>query len=146
MRTLLLHNPTAGAAHPNADELVRQLKAAGFLEAVPQPTMADSTEFVCVGRLSAQKGLPLLIAACDRLRAGGEAFTLTIVGDGEMRAELEAEIASEETRLREMEVLLASPDLYRDGDRVKETTRVFEETKVKLAQLYEHWEEAIELK
>ena len=65
----------------------------GFLEAVPQPTMADSTEFVCVGRLSAQKGLPLLIAACDRLRAVGEAFTLTIVGDGEMRAELEAEIA-----------------------------------------------------
>ena len=30
MRTLLLHNPTAGAAHPNADELMRQLKAAGF--------------------------------------------------------------------------------------------------------------------
>ena len=30
MRTLLLHNPTAGAAHPNADELVRQLKAAGL--------------------------------------------------------------------------------------------------------------------
>ena len=27
---LLLHNPTAGAAHPNADELMRQLKAAGF--------------------------------------------------------------------------------------------------------------------
>ena len=30
MRTLLLHNPTAGASHPNADELMRQLKAAGF--------------------------------------------------------------------------------------------------------------------
>ena len=30
MRTLLLHNPTAGAAHPNAEELMRQLKAAGF--------------------------------------------------------------------------------------------------------------------
>ena len=33
----------------------------------------------------------------------------------------------------------------RDGDKVKETTRVFEETKVRLAQLYEHWEEAVEL-
>jgi len=64
-----------------------------FLDAAPQPISAESTEFVCVGRLSAQKGLPLLIAACDRLRAGAEAFTLTIVGDGEMRAELEAEIA-----------------------------------------------------
>ena len=30
MRTLLLHNPTAGASHPNADELMRQLRDAGF--------------------------------------------------------------------------------------------------------------------
>jgi diacylglycerol kinase (ATP) len=30
VRTLLIHNPTAGAARPNADELMRQLKAAGF--------------------------------------------------------------------------------------------------------------------
>jgi diacylglycerol kinase family enzyme len=30
MRTLLLHNPGAGASHPNADELMRQLKDAGF--------------------------------------------------------------------------------------------------------------------
>ena len=30
MRTLLLHNPTAGAAYPKADELLRLLKAAGF--------------------------------------------------------------------------------------------------------------------
>ena len=30
MRTLLLHNPTAGGAHPSADELMEQLRAAGF--------------------------------------------------------------------------------------------------------------------
>ena len=30
MRTLLLHNPTAGAAHPSADELMSRLKAAGL--------------------------------------------------------------------------------------------------------------------
>jgi diacylglycerol kinase (ATP) len=30
VRTLLLHNPTAGASHPNADELLRQLRGAGF--------------------------------------------------------------------------------------------------------------------
>jgi diacylglycerol kinase (ATP) len=30
VRTLLLHNPTAGAAHPRADELLNQLTAAGF--------------------------------------------------------------------------------------------------------------------
>ncbi len=59
--------------------------------------------------------------------------------------EIEADIAATETRLRELEEQMASPDLYRDGDKVKETTRSFEETKAKLAQLYEHWEEAVEL-
>src|SRR5262249_48557511 len=59
--------------------------------------------------------------------------------------DLEADIATEETALGELERQMASPDLYRDGDRVKEVTRAFEETKVRLAQLYEHWEEAVEL-
>ncbi len=59
--------------------------------------------------------------------------------------DLEAEIASDETHLRELERLLASPDLYRDSERVKETMRAFEETKSRLQQLYEHWEEAVEL-
>jgi colanic acid/amylovoran biosynthesis glycosyltransferase len=64
-----------------------------FLDAVAVPVPADSTEFVCVGRLSAQKGLPLLIAACERLRANGEYFTLSIIGDGELRGSIEADIA-----------------------------------------------------
>jgi ATP-binding cassette subfamily F protein 3 len=59
--------------------------------------------------------------------------------------ELESDIAGGETRLRELEQLLASADLYRDGDRVKETMRFFEEIKQRLQQLYEHWEEAVEL-
>jgi ATP-binding cassette subfamily F protein 3 len=59
--------------------------------------------------------------------------------------DLEAEIAEGETRLQELERLLASPDLYREGERVKETTRAFSEIKAQLQQLYEHWEEAVEL-
>jgi ATP-binding cassette subfamily F protein 3 len=59
--------------------------------------------------------------------------------------EIEADIAATETRLRELEQQMASPDLYRDGDKVKEATKAFEETKAKLAQFYEHWEEAVEL-
>jgi len=59
--------------------------------------------------------------------------------------ELEAEIAAAETRLREVEMLLASADLYRDGDKVKDAMRAFEESKAQLKQLYEHWEEAVEL-
>jgi len=59
--------------------------------------------------------------------------------------DLEAEIAKEETVLRGLEQKMASPDLYREGDKVKETTQAFEETKLRLQQLYEHWEEAVEL-
>jgi ATP-binding cassette subfamily F protein 3 len=60
-------------------------------------------------------------------------------------ADIEADIAGLETRRAELERLLASAELYRDGDRVKETTRAFEETQQQLRQLYEHWEEAVEL-
>jgi ATP-binding cassette subfamily F protein 3 len=59
--------------------------------------------------------------------------------------DIEADIALAEEELAELEELMASPDLYRDGVRVKETTKAFEATKAKLAQLYEHWEEASEL-
>lgn len=51
-----------------------------------------STKFVCIARLSAQKGIPLLIGACDRLRADGARFTVTIIGDGELRRAIEADI------------------------------------------------------
>ncbi len=59
--------------------------------------------------------------------------------------DLEKEIAEHETRLQELEQTLADGDLYRDADKVKETTQAFEKTKDKIKQLYEHWEEAVEL-
>ncbi len=59
--------------------------------------------------------------------------------------DIEEEIALSEEELRELETLMASPELYRDGEKVKETTTAFEATKEKLKQLYEHWEEAVEL-
>jgi len=37
------------------------------------------------------------------------------------------------------------PDLYRDGQKVKETRQSFEDLQSRLAQLYEHWDEAVEL-
>jgi len=60
-------------------------------------------------------------------------------------ADLEADIAAAEVELADLERQLASPELYRDGDKVKQTTQAFEETKATLQQLYEHWEEAVEL-
>ena len=59
--------------------------------------------------------------------------------------DLEADIAGQETHLKELEEMLASADLYKDGDKVKDTMRSFEETKARLQNLYEHWEEAVEL-
>jgi ATP-binding cassette subfamily F protein 3 len=60
-------------------------------------------------------------------------------------ADLEADIAGTEAEVKQLEELMASPDLYRDGDRVRQTTRAFEEARARLQQLYEHWEEAVEL-
>lgn len=55
----------------------------------PAPAAA---EFVCVGRLCEQKGqLTLIEAAADVKRRGG-AFHLTLIGNGEMRADIEAAI------------------------------------------------------
>lgn len=65
---------------------------AAFLTPTETRPSPRSIEFVCVARLSAQKGLPLLIAACAKLREAGEQFRLTIIGDGELRATCESEI------------------------------------------------------
>lgn len=63
-----------------------------FLDASAPPPDGNSRKFVCVARLSAQKGLPLLIAACEELEAAGERFSLTIIGNGDMQSEIEADI------------------------------------------------------
>ena len=73
-------------------ELIRCGVDAAFLDATVEAVPDGSIEFVCVARLSAQKGLPLLIAACDQLRQDGEHFTVTIIGDGELRESLEQDI------------------------------------------------------
>jgi ATP-binding cassette subfamily F protein 3 len=59
--------------------------------------------------------------------------------------DLEAEIAATETRVRELQAALENPDLYRAGERVKETKQDFETNQSRLTELYEHWEEAVEL-
>jgi colanic acid/amylovoran biosynthesis glycosyltransferase len=52
----------------------------------------DAPRFVCVGRLSAQKGQLLLIEAAARLRARGVVFELVLAGDGPERGLIEAAI------------------------------------------------------
>jgi glycosyltransferase involved in cell wall biosynthesis len=53
----------------------------------------DNRQFVCVGRLCEQKGQLLLVEAIADLRDRGIDCSLRLLGDGEMRGEIEAVIA-----------------------------------------------------
>ena len=73
-------------------EVVRCGLGRDFLDAPADEVPGTAPQFVCVARLSAQKGLPLLISACAKLRDLGERFTVDIIGDGELRPILAAQI------------------------------------------------------
>ncbi|MEA5571259.1 glycosyltransferase [Calothrix sp. UHCC 0171] len=57
-----------------------------FLSDIP----ADIPNLVCVGRLCEQKGQILLLQAVKRLAEEGLDLVLTLVGDGELRSQIEA--------------------------------------------------------
>jgi ATP-binding cassette subfamily F protein 3 len=59
--------------------------------------------------------------------------------------DLEADIAAIESRVQNLQAELNNPDLYRDGPRVRLIKQNYEEEQARLAELYEHWEEALEL-
>lgn len=63
-----------------------------FFERPPTP-VPDVARVVCVGRLNEQKGQVLLVEAVARLVREGVAIELVLVGDGELRGEIEAAIA-----------------------------------------------------
>jgi glycosyltransferase involved in cell wall biosynthesis len=63
-----------------------------FLEAKASEA-STARRFVCVGRLSEQKGQVLLVEAAAALQARGERFDLVLVGDGELRSVIESMIA-----------------------------------------------------
>ncbi len=59
-------------------------------EAEPKQVEQLSRRFVCVGRLSEQKGQLLLLEAAKRLSDEGVDFELVLAGDGDMREALES--------------------------------------------------------
>jgi glycosyltransferase involved in cell wall biosynthesis len=65
--------------------------------ALPPPPTAIR-HIVSVGRLSAEKGFPLLVKAMGELRKQSCDARLTIIGDGPLRTALEAEIARQDLR------------------------------------------------
>jgi colanic acid/amylovoran biosynthesis glycosyltransferase len=58
----------------------------------PYTPLPAHPQFVCVGRLSEQKGHLLLIEAAGQLAAEGHKFKLVLVGDGPLRNRIEAMI------------------------------------------------------
>ena len=65
-----------------------------FFERPDALRAAPVARLVCVGRLCEQKGQLLLVAAAAALAREGVRFELVLAGDGEMRPEIEAAIAS----------------------------------------------------
>lgn len=65
----------------------------GFHEGAESVPLADTPRLVCVGRLCEQKGQLILLEAARQLSDRGIHFDLVLAGDGEMRAELEAQIS-----------------------------------------------------
>jgi glycosyltransferase involved in cell wall biosynthesis len=82
--------------HANWDkvQLIRCCVDPGFVGDDPGE-VSDAQRLVCVGRLTAQKGQLLLLEAMADLVAQGRQFELVLVGDGELRGEIEALIARE---------------------------------------------------
>ena len=73
-------------------EVVRCGVDRSFLAEPVSVPVPDVPHLCAVARLSAQKGIPLLIEAASRLHRAGTKFRLTLIGDGEMRGEIEAMI------------------------------------------------------
>ncbi|HKQ71337.1 MAG TPA: glycosyltransferase [Polyangiaceae bacterium] len=71
--------------------LVRCGVDAGFFDA-PETPVPEEPRLVCVGRLCAEKGQLLLIEAAALLAQDGIAFELTLVGDGELRGQIDEAI------------------------------------------------------
>jgi colanic acid/amylovoran biosynthesis glycosyltransferase len=65
-----------------------------FHETSGAPAAGDQRRLVCVGRLCEQKGQLLLIEAVRLLAERGTQFELVLAGDGEMRGEIEALVAT----------------------------------------------------
>lgn len=77
------------------------------------PVSVQTQGFVCVGRLSKEKGQSILIDAVAHLRAKGRKVAITLIGDGPMRVELEQQV--NELRLRESVQFLG----WADADRIQ---------------------------
>jgi ATP-binding cassette subfamily F protein 3 len=59
--------------------------------------------------------------------------------------DIEAEIHQREAEIQQCQLSLADPEVFRDGDRIREVKARIAELQESLPPLFEHWEEAVEL-
>jgi len=76
--------PMLHVLHPGVDD--------SFLRQFPVPIPA-APKLICIGRLDRQKGQLLLLEAVSRVIGDGVPCELLLIGDGPLRAEIEAKIA-----------------------------------------------------
>jgi colanic acid/amylovoran biosynthesis glycosyltransferase len=79
-------------SHWEKIKIVHCALGSDFLDATTVP-VADSRTFLCVARLSAQKGQLLILDALAKLLADGYEARLVLGGDGELRGAVEERIA-----------------------------------------------------
>jgi glycosyltransferase involved in cell wall biosynthesis len=84
----------ASYEHWNKIHVVRCGVDASFLDG-PTEHAPSAPRLVCVGRLCEQKGHLVLLQAAAELARQGETFELVLVGDGELRSEIERRIAED---------------------------------------------------
>ena len=60
-----------------------------FLRKRQSSPISDNPRFCAVARLSGQKGIPLLVEAAARVKKEGHLFTIELIGDGEMRDQID---------------------------------------------------------
>lgn len=81
-------------AGPGEQDRVRLLRCgidAAFIDPAPAP-LPRAWHLVCVARLEARKGHEVLFQAIERLLDAGRPVSLTLVGDGPLRAALEQRV------------------------------------------------------
>jgi ATP-binding cassette subfamily F protein 3 len=60
-------------------------------------------------------------------------------------ADIEAEIHQREDEIQQCQLSLAEPEVFREGERVRQVKARIAQLQESLPQLYEHWEEVVEL-
>ena len=81
------YRPWSARVHPH---LVSLLRAGQVAELAARPRDPEPEALLFVGRLSPEKGLPLLIESVRRLHDAGRPVTVDIVGSGRAEADLRA--------------------------------------------------------